>query len=73
MRVQIELGPQPGWVTNRAIKSPHQILCIILDFQKMLFWSMFHVKRLNKLLTACILNWGPCFCMVWFIRDSSFV
>jgi len=34
---------------------------------------MFHVKPLNKLLTTCILNRGPCFCMVQFIRDSSFV
>jgi len=34
---------------------------------------MFHVKPLNKLPTTCILNWGPCFCMVQCIRDSSFV
>jgi len=34
---------------------------------------MFHVKALNKLPTTCILNWGPCFCMVQFIRDSSFM
>jgi len=34
---------------------------------------MFHAKRLNKLLTTCILNRGPCFCMVQFVRDSSFV
>ena len=34
---------------------------------------MFHVKPLNKLLTTCILNGGPCFCTVQFIRDSSFV
>ena len=36
---------------------------------------MFHVTPLDKLLTtsACILNWGPCFCMFQFIRDSSFV
>jgi len=27
---------------------------------------------LNKLPTTCI-NWGPCFCMVQFIRDSSLV
>jgi len=36
-------------------------------------WSMFHEKPQNKLLTTCILNWGPCFCVVQFIRDSSFV
>jgi len=34
---------------------------------------MFHVKTLNKLPTTCILNWGPYFCMVQFIRDSSFM
>jgi len=34
---------------------------------------MFHVKHMNKLLTTYILNWGPCFCMVQCIRDSSFV
>ena len=34
---------------------------------------MFSVKRRNKLLTTCILNWGPCFCMIQFIRDSSCV
>ena len=34
---------------------------------------MFHVKRLSKLLTTCILNEGLCFCMPQFIRDSSFV
>ena len=34
---------------------------------------MFHVKPLNKIPTTCILNWGPCFCMVQCIRDSSFV
>jgi len=36
MRMQIELGPQPRWWTNRVIKASHEILCIILDFQKML-------------------------------------
>jgi len=34
---------------------------------------MFHVKPLNKVLTACILNWDPCFCMVQFIYGGSFV
>jgi len=34
---------------------------------------MFHVKPLNKLPTTCILNWGPCFCMVQCIRDDCFV
>jgi len=34
---------------------------------------MFHVKPLNKVLTTCILNLDPCFCIVQFIRDSSFV
>ena len=42
-------------------------------FKKMLCWSMFYVKPLNKLPTTYILNWGPCFCMVQFIRDSSFM
>jgi len=73
MRMQIELGPQPRWWTNRVIKASHEILCIILDFQKMLCWSMFHAKPLNKLLATCMSNWGPCFCMVQFIRDSSLV
>ena len=34
---------------------------------------MFHVKPWNKLPTTCIFNWGPCFYMVQFIRDSSFM
>ena len=34
---------------------------------------MFHVKHLNKLPTTCILNWGPCFYIVQFVRDSSFM
>jgi len=34
---------------------------------------MVHVKPLDKLPTPCILNWGPCFCMVQYIPDSSFV
>jgi len=34
MRVQIEIGPQPGWGTNQAIKASRGILCIVLDFKK---------------------------------------
>jgi len=34
---------------------------------------MFYVKPLNKVLTTCILNGGPCFRLVQFMRDSSFV
>jgi len=34
---------------------------------------MFYVKPLNNLPITSILNWGPCFCMVQFIHDSSFI
>jgi len=36
VRVQIELGSQPEWGTNREIKASTKFLCIILDFHTML-------------------------------------
>jgi len=34
MRVSIELGPQPGWGTNRAIKASHGIFMHYFRFSK---------------------------------------
>jgi len=34
MRVQIELGPQPEWGTNRAIKASHAIFMHYFRFSK---------------------------------------
>jgi len=34
MRVQIELSPQPGWGTNRAIKASHEIFMHYFIFLK---------------------------------------
>jgi len=63
---------QGGGQTGQS-KPPTKFLCIVSDFQKKIYVDLFRVKPMNNISTTCILNRGPCFCMVQCIRDSSFV
>ena len=57
IRPATRVGAKPG----RHSKPLTNFYALFEIFIKMLCWSMFHVKPLNKLPTTCILNWGPLF------------
>jgi len=61
IRPATRVGDKAG---NQSL--PRTFYAILWIFKKMLCWSMFHVKTLNKLPITCILNRGPCFCTAWF-------
>ena len=56
VRPTTRVGDKSG---NQSL--PRNFYVSFYIFIKMLCWSMFHVKPLNKVPTTCILNWGPLF------------
>ena len=73
MRVQIELGRQPGWGTNPAIKASHEIFMHYFRFLKYVMLIYVSCETPEQISDCLYFELRSLFYMVQCIRDSSFV